>query len=109
MENRFNKLFKYFIGTSFVIFTALYISQASGYYEYKNHKKVALTNQQIKEFEKDINEGKKVDIKKYTEINNKDYQNNVSKAGLSISNTSEKIIQKVITETFKILSKAMGE
>lgn len=109
MENKFNKAFKYFILTSFVIFVALYISMSSGYYEYKNSKKVALTNEQIKKFEKDVNEGKNVDITKYLELNNKSYQNALSKTGLSISSTSEKIIQKVITETFKILSKVMGE
>ena len=109
MEDRLNKIFKYFILMSFVTFTALYISQASGYYEYKNRKKVTLTNEQIKQFEKDINNGKNIDIKKYIEINNKNYQNGISKFGLSISSTSEKVIQKMITETFKILSKAMGE
>lgn len=109
MEDRLNRAFKYFILMSFVTFTALYISQASGYYEYKNHKKVALTNEQIKQFEKDVSKGKNINIKKYIEINNKDYQNNISKFGLSISTTSEKVIQKIISETFKILSKAMGE
>ncbi|MBR2840973.1 MAG: hypothetical protein IKF01_03790 [Bacilli bacterium] len=109
MEDKFNTIFKHFIIVSFIIFTALYISQASGYYEYKNKKKVALTNQQIKQFEKDVSEGKKVNIKKYTEINNKNYQNKMSKTGLSISSISEKIIQKIINETFKILSKVMGE
>lgn len=109
MEDKFNSLFKRFIIISFIIFTALYISQASGYYEYKNRKKVALTNEQIKQFEKDISKGKKIDIKKYTEINNKDYQNIISKTGLSISSVSEKIIQKIIEKTFKFLSKIMGE
>ena len=65
-----NKIFKYLILISFIIFLALYLSQSTGYFEYKNSKKVALTNEQIKQFEKDVNEGKNVDITKYIEINN---------------------------------------
>ena len=103
------KIFKYLLLISFITFSALYISQSTGYFEYKNSKKVALTNQQIREFEKDVSKGKNVDLKKYLEINNKDYQNKISKLGLSISSTSEKIIQKLIDESFKILSKLVGE
>lgn len=109
MEDKLNKLFKYFILSSFVIFTALYISQASGYFEYRNSKKVALTNEQIKKFESDVKKGKNVDVEKYIKINNRNYENKISKTGLFISKTSEKVIGKVIEETFKILSKAMGE
>ena len=104
-----NKIFKYIILTFFITFLALYISQGTGYYEYKNSKKVALTNKQIKKFEEDINKGKNVDLTKYIEINNKSYQNKISKTGLSISNTLEKGVQKLIGESFKVLSKLVGE
>ena len=87
-----NKIFKYIILISFITFFALYLSQSTGYFEYKNSKKVALTNEQIKEFEKDVNEGKNIDITKYIEINNKDYQNNLSKMGLHVSNILEKSV-----------------
>lgn len=110
MDNkRLNKIFKYLVFTSFIIFAALYLSQSAGYFEYKNSKKVALTNEQIKEFEKDVNSGKNVDIKKYIEINNKGYQNKLSKTGLSISSSSEKIVQNIIYKSFKVLSKLVGE
>lgn len=110
MDNkRITKILKFLLFTSFITFSALYISQSAGYFDYKNSKKVALTNQQIKQFEKDVNEGKVVDIKKYTKINNKDYQNNISKMGVSISSFTEKTIQKLIDESFKVLSKLVGE
>ena len=104
-----NKFFKYILLISFIIFSALYISQAVGYFDYKNRKKVSLTNQQIKKFEKDVKNGKNIDIKKYIDENTNNYQNKLSKAGLSISTTIEKIIQKIINETFKVLSKLVGE
>lgn len=108
-NNKLNKTFKFIVYISFIVFAVLYISQASGYFDYKNRKKVAMTNSQIKQFEKDVKEGKKVDLKNYIEANNKNYQNKLSKAGLSISTTSEKVIQKIIEETFKVLSKVVGE
>lgn len=104
-----NKIFKYILLTFFITFLALYLSQSTGYFEYKNRQKVALTNEQIKEFEKDVNAGKNVNIAKYIEINNKSYQNKLSKTGLSISNTLEKAVQKFIGESFKVLSKLVGE
>ncbi len=104
-----NKIFKYLLLISFITFFALYLSQSAGYYEYKNSKKVALTNEQIKQFEKDVNNGKNVDITKYIEINNKDYQNNLSKMGLTISSNLEKVVRKFISESFKVLAKLVGE
>lgn len=108
MHKKANKILKYLILTSFITFLSLYISQSTGYYEYCASKKTALTNKQIKEFESDIRKGKKVDIKKYIETNNKNYQNNLSKTGLSISKTSEKCIQKVIDKSFKLLGNLVG-
>lgn len=108
-KSKLNKAFKSLVYISFIIFTVLYISQSSGYFDYKNRRKVAMTNSQIKQFENDIKEGKKVDLKKYIDANNKNYQNKISKVGLSISVTSEKAIQKIIEETFKVLSKFVGE
>lgn len=108
-RNRLTKFFKYVLFTSFITFFALYLSVSAGYFEYKNSRKVALTNSQIKKFEKDVSSGKNIDIKKYIEANNKSYQNKISKTGLSISNITSKCVQKIIGETFKFLSKLVGE
>lgn len=107
--NKANRILKIIILTNFIIFSALYISQSVGYFDYKNSKKVALTSKQIRQFEKDVSEGKDVDINNYIEANQTNYQNKISKVGLSISQTTEKIIQKIITEIFKVLSKLVGE
>ena len=103
------KLFKYTLTTCFITFFALYLSASAGYFEYKNSKKVSLTNTQIKKFEEDINKGKNVDIKKYIEANNKNYQNKMSETGLSMSKFTQKCVQNIISESFKFLSKLVGE
>ena len=88
---------------------ALYLSQSTGYFEYRNSKKAALTNEQIEKFENDVKEGKNIDLEEYIDINNQNYQNTISKAGLSISNTTEKVIQKIIGGSFKVLGDLVGE
>ena len=108
-NERIVKFFKSILFICFITFFALYLSVSSGYYEYKNSRKVSLTNSQIKKFEKDISSGKNVDLKKYIDSNNKNYQNRVSGFGLSISKTTQKCVQKIINESFKFLSKIVGE
>lgn len=108
-RDKATRFLKYIILISFITFSALYFSEASGYFEYKNRKKTVMTNEQIKQFEKDVSEGRNVDLKNYLDINNKNYQNKISKTGFAISSSSEKVIRKIIEETFKVLSKFMGE
>ena len=48
------KLIKTIFTILFVIFVTIYISQATGYYEYELHKKSELTKEQIQKFEKDV-------------------------------------------------------
>ncbi len=108
-HKKLNKIFRYFIFISFITFFALYLSQSTGYFEYRNSKKVALTNEQIEKFENDVKEGKNIDLEEYIDINNQNYQNTISKAGLSISNTTEKVIQKIIGGSFKVLGDLVGE
>ena len=108
-KNKTIKFFKYILFISFITFTALYLSASAGYFEYKSSRKAALTNAQIKKFEKDISEGKNIDIKKYIEASNTNYQNKVSKTGLSISKKTQKCVQIIIDESFKFLSKLVGE
>ena len=65
MEKRY-KIFKYVFVFLFIIFMTLYFSQLTGYYEYRNYQKMVMTEEQIKQFEQDIKDGKEVDIKDYT-------------------------------------------
>ena len=107
-HKKLNKVFRYAVLVSFVTFLALYLSQSTGYFEYRNSKKVALTNEQIEQFEKDVHDGKNIDLENYIDVNNKNYQNAISKTGLSISNMTEKAIQKFISGSFKVLGDLVG-
>lgn len=104
-----SKIFRNIMIFLFVVFIALFISQANGYYEYQEYKKVALTNEQIKEFESDIKAGKKIDIKDYTGKTKKEYGNIISDTGLTFSTQIEKYIKKAITSSFGALSKLVSE
>ena len=106
---KLDKIFRNIIIVLFVIFIALFISQANGYYEYNAYKKVALTNEQIKEFESDLKAGKKIDIKDYVANTKKEYGNTVSDAGLTVSLQIEKYIKKAITSSFGALSDLVSE
>lgn len=109
MKIQANKLFKNILIFLFVIFIALYISQSTGYYEYEQYKKVALTNEQIKQFEKDVKDGKSVDVKDYISETKKDYGNKISNAGLTISKKIEKYVTKFINGMFDSLSNVVND
>ncbi len=83
----------------FAIFLTLYISQAIGYYDYEQYKKVELTSEKIAEFEQDIKDGKEIDIKDYLENVNIDYNNSASKAGLKLSSSIKKYVRTGIDGT----------
>lgn len=104
MKIKLKGVVKYIFISLFVTFAVLYFSLGAGYFEYTNGKKTALTEAQIEEFEKDIADGKEVDVTKYLEEKG-NYQNNVSKFGLAISNATYEIVNKGIGFGFKALEK----
>lgn len=109
MKIQADKIFKHVLTFLFIIFIALYISQSTGYYEYEQYKKVALTNEQIEQFEKDVKEGKSVDVKDYVEETKKDYGNKVSNAGLQISKKIEKYVTKFVNSVFDSIASVVKD
>ena len=75
---------------------ALYFSQATGYYDFAEHKKVTLTNEQIKKFEEDVAQGKNLNIEDYLSNTDKNYQNKTSQMGLKISESIGKYAKEGI-------------
>ncbi len=71
-----------------------------GYYQNRNEKAKILTDKEIKEFEKDINMGKNVDIKKYVLYENKDYTNGLSNSIYKVSLKIERTIDRTIKLIF---------
>ena len=86
-----NKIFLFFGLTFFVFFAILLLAESQGYYKNRNEKAKTLTEEQIKEFEEDIKEGKDIDIKKYT--NN--ISNNIYKISLKLEGVVDDAIKMI--------------
>ena len=95
--------FKYIFYFLFLLFSALYISGQTGYYENKLSREQTLTKEAIIEFEKDINEGKPVDIKDYLEKDHKDYENKYSSLGYTLSNSIDKLLNEGLKFIVKVI------
>ena len=84
----------------FLLFLALFIASKTGYYEKSVKDKTYLTNKKLKEFEKDISEGKNVDAKDYfpKEV---DYSNVFTKSANNISNKIADLKEQIKTIYFE--------
>ncbi len=100
MEEKNNKVLNTIFILLFIVFITIYISQATGYYEYKLSKRVELTNEQISKFEEDVKEGREINLEEYLENGVEDYSNGFSRTGSNISNFTSKYIKKGIEATF---------
>lgn len=98
-----NNLAKTTILALFLLFLSLYISQATGYYKYQESKKTTLTKEAIKRFEKDVKNGKNINVKNYLQ-EEKHYNNKASILGLQISNLIENSFNKVMSYLFNQIS-----
>lgn len=105
----YNRIFKYIFFLLLMTFLTLYFSQATGYYEFKQHKKVIYTAEQIKKFESDVASGKNVRIEDYMETSNKDYRNKASDLGLTFSETIGDIVKSGIEGFFEAVGKMVEE
>lgn len=102
-----NKICRKIFIILFIFFLALYLSEKTGYYEYENHKQMTLTKEKIKEFEQDVKDGKKVDIKNYTAFEKYNYKTKISETGLSISKGVGEIVKNGLEGTFDFLNDLM--
>ena len=98
------KIFWKFFLVLLIGFTAIYISEATGYYEFEQHNKKVLTEEKIKQFEEDVANGKNIDINDYVVTNEQNYETKLSKFGDKMSNKVEKIVVDGLNNTFKFLN-----
>lgn len=103
MKKKKNRLFKIIFWTFFISFLIIYFSEITGYYEYKNYQKITMTNDQIKQFEEDIKNGKKVKQEDYLLTNNTKYNNRLSDAANMLSNGISKLVKGSVENTFKLI------
>lgn len=104
-----NRIFGWMLFILFITFVTLYISQATGYYEYEQARKVAFTKEQIEQFEQDVKEGKEIDVNNYLENTTKNYQSKLSKVTLNISEGISKYTKLGIEKVFTEISKWIEE
>lgn len=91
---------KIIISIFLFMFFFILISNELGYYENKNQKVKRLTEEQVAKFEKDIQEGKNVDITEYVVDDVADYSNNVAKGLYKVSLELEKLVDKAVKVVF---------
>ena len=103
-KDKKNKIYKFIFMVFFISFIVVYFSELTGYYEYQNHKKSTLTEEKIKQFEKDVAEGKEVDIKDYVVEEEKNYNNGLSKLTSKLSDGISNLVESGVENTFKFLS-----
>lgn len=99
-----NNIFKFVVIILLFSFIFLIFASQSGYYEYELKEKRRLTDEAILRFEKDVSEGKDIDINNYLDNATRDYNNKISKLGGNVSNTIESIISKGFSYLFKYIN-----
>ena len=90
------------------LFFVLYFMQASGYNEYTRNRENMLTEEQIKEYEEDIEAGKDVTIKDYLNKDKVNYDNKVSDLGLDLSELIGDVFNKGMNAFFEMLNEAVS-
>lgn len=93
----------------FTFYVILLLAQSQGYYKTRSEKAKILTEEQIIKFEKDVRDGKKIDVKKYVLYEDKDYSNNVSENIYRTSLKLEGVFDKTIRLIFNSASKAVND
>lgn len=91
-----------------IFFAALYFSGLTGYYQYSENRKTTLTEDAIKRFENDLENGKEIEAKNYLQ-EEKEYNNKASTLGMKISGLIEKGFNKTMNSLFNEISKAVND
>lgn len=104
-----NNIYKFIFIIFFTSFLVIYLSEATGYYEYQNYKKTSLTEDQIKKFEDDVKNGNKVDINDYLIIDTRQYDNKLSKLASKLSDGISVFVNNSVEYVFKYISKLIEE
>ena len=108
-KSKKNKIYKFIFYVFFISFLVIYFSELTGYYEYQNHQKKDLTEEQIKKFEEDVKSGKEVDINEYIIVDTRKYDNKLSKLASKLSDGISDIVNSGVEYTFKYISKLVDE
>lgn len=103
------KICKVLFFICFITFLTFYVAQKSGYYEYTERRKMTFTKEQIEQFEQDVKNGIQIDVNKYIENTNKNYQNKISKITLNLSENISKYMKKGVDIIFTRIGQIVEE
>lgn len=103
------KIFKIIFICMFITFVIAYVIEKSGYVEYNLRNKTVLTNEAMKQFEKDVSEGLDVSIEDYVVNTNTDYTTRLTRGTNKVSNKVNSILKKSIEGVFKVLGKFVDD
>ena len=83
-----------------MIYICSYYVANSGYYEYHLQERTYLTNEKIKEFERDVKNDENIDVKDYLVDEEIDYTNRLTNLVYGMSEGGNKLARKVIKALF---------
>ena len=101
---KIGNIFKFLMIVLILGFIFLVIASKSGYYEYQLSEKRNMTDEAIARFEKDVKDGKYIDINNYIDNNSVDYNNKISNVGNTLSKTISSAIAKGFSYVFDYLN-----
>ena len=104
-----NSFFKFIFIVVFIVFVIAYVIGVSGYYEYDLANKKVLTEEKIKEFEKDVENNENIDLKDYAVDTHRDYTNKFTKSVTYVSLGLNKYLKKTIEKAFNLVSKMVED
>ena len=93
----------------FTFYVILLLAQSQGYYKTRSEKAKILTDEQIEKFEKDVQDGRNIDVTEYIMYKDKDYRNDVSENIYKVSLKLETIVDKTIKLIFNSASNAVND
>lgn len=103
-----NNFFKGTILTLFIVFVGLYYLSNAGVIDYKAKNKTILTEEQIRAFEEDVKNNVEIDIKKYIDNKEEQYNNGISKTTLKVSNSIGEAVSSILNFVFSKMEDVMN-
>lgn len=100
-----NKGLSLLLITITLVFICSYVVSQSGYYEYSMQSRKNLTEEEIKQFESDVQAGNDVDITDYLKDQETDYTNTLTRTTVKVSTKVNEYLKSCIESVFKILNK----
>ena len=102
-ENKKNKAVFTIVGLLFIGYLGLYFAYGHGYFEYQQHRRTVMTQEQIERFEADVLAGNPIDVESYI-TGEPDFSNRISRLGNIMTNAISRIITSSTIAVFKSIS-----